>query len=666
MAFHAKAQLSRSNENIQIQSRMIDGKPTIKIFPTNGSVWFKGMKNGYQIAISEYKDNAYSDFKVLEDNLVPAPEDEFKSPALPNEYADAMRRLIYEETYAPEGETFNDRAAASEAMSRKFFFYLLLSSYDPQISEMSGLQIALPQNISDIFKLRIKVNQSAIEYEQNMMRNAFYTTLQSPPLEVKPGDRKVTLSWNHINYKNQFVAYRPERSSDGKNFDKMGAPKIFNANSPAGKLGRIVFNDSLKRNYQPHWYRLGGYDAFGILSEYTEPIKVASRDFTPPGTPESVHVSEGDAPGEVKITWSAETVADLQGFQVIASHSEKGDYQRLHKELLSPETRAFNFKFDTKPLLFYRVLAVDTASNASSSNLGYLVVYDSIPPQIPVKLTAETDTNYVVTIQWHKSESDDVKGYRLYKAFNPAHGFVPVSAQILTDTLFIDSLAADRLEKKVYYQIVALDHHYNHSERSAAIFAPIPDKIAPTAPLLMGAVRDRDNQVTLSWHRSSSADVKNQLVLRRMPEDSASTVIATLLNNDTLYVDKIEEGGGAEYAEYYIAAVDSSGNQSLLSNGKRILFKDDMSLSAISLESAMADEGNISLFWKYPGNGDYDVLVYRAQQDAGFKLVARVNEGDEYIDKSVRSGNEYQYKVGVIKSNGMRTALSEVLKVRVD
>src|SRR5690606_39165832 len=114
--------------------------------------------------------------------------------------------------------------SASEAMSNKFFFYLLLSSYDPHLSELSGLQMTLPQDVSKLFKIRVRVNGTGIMAEQNMMRTAFYTSLQSPPLEVKPGDKKITLSWNHSNYQNQFVAYRPERSSDGNNFEKLGPP----------------------------------------------------------------------------------------------------------------------------------------------------------------------------------------------------------------------------------------------------------------------------------------------------------------------------------------------------------------------------------------------------------------------------------------------------------
>lgn len=666
MAWQANAQVKNNqSEHLLVQSRMIEGTPVIKIIPGDQGAWFRGMKNGYEISISEFKDGSYSEYSVLEARLKPASEAEFRSPDLPEDYAEPMRKIIYEETFAPASQSFNDMAGANEAMSRMLFGYLLFSSYHPILSEMSGLQIPLPKDISNVFKLKVRINETDIEHEQNMLLRAFYTSLYSPPLNVKPEDRIVTLSWNHSNYNMQFVAYRPERSDDGKNFKPIGGPKIFNANSSSGKLGLITVRDTLPANYENYWYRLAGYDAFGILSEYTESVKVIGRDQTAPPMPEEVQVSEGEKPGEVNITWIADPTPDLLGFQVIASPTEDGEYQRLHEDLLPAKARRFSFTFDTKPVLFYRVLAVDTAYNAAASTMGYLVMYDTIPPKIPVDFMAETDTNYVVTVKWSKSTSDDVKGYRLYKAFHPSHGFVPVTALVINDTTYTDSLADDRLEKKVYYQIVALDHHYNHSKRSEPIFAPIPDKIPPTPPLLMTAVLDKKNQVELTWHKSSSSDVESQTVLRRMAEDSTYEAIAQLSAKDSIYMDTGTGRGDAEYAEYYVLATDSSSNKSKRSNGKRILYKDDLDMSTISLESADPENGNIQLVWDYPAK-EYSVLIYRAAKDESFELIGRAQEGTTYTDSSVRKGKEYQYKVTAVETNGYRSPISEVLSVKVE
>lgn len=665
--WQVKAQVKNTQSDLlQVRARMIEGTPTIKIIPSDQATWFRGMKNGYEISISEFKNGSYSDYRVLEPRLMPAAEDAFRSPDLPEQYAEPMRKILYEETFAPASQSFNDLAEANEVMGQMFFGYLLLSSYDPKLSEMSGFQMQPPKDVSDVFKLKVKINGTDIEHEQNMLLRAFYTSLYSPPLSVKPEDHRVSLLWNHSDYKMQFVAYRPERSTDGKNYEPLGAPTIFTANSSSGKLGLISVKDSLPANYQNYWYRLAGYDVFGILSDYTEPVKVMGRDRTAPPEPRRVQIDEGKAPREVNITWTAEASPDLLGFQVIASQSEEGNYQLLHKELLPADAREFNTTFDKKPPLFYRVLSVDTALNAASSSLGYLVVYDSIPPEIPVNFEAKTDTNYVVTVKWSKSTSDDVKGYRLYKAYDPKNGFVPVTGLIITDTTYSDTLADDRLDKKVYYQLVALDQHYNHSEKSEYIFALVPDKVSPTPPLLMTADLEKENQVSLGWRISSSNDVMTQTVLRRMPDDSTFMEIAVLTPSDSSYTDKEKDNGAAEFAEYYVVAVDSSGNRSERSNGKRILYKQDRDHLAIVLQSADVEDGKIHLVWKYPGEEKYSALVYRAAQDEDFELIGRVSEGDSYLDSSVAKGKEYRYKIGAMKPNGNRMPLSKILIVELE
>ncbi len=665
--WQVKAQVKNNpSDGLEVRARMIEGTPTIKIIPSVQATWFKGMKNGYEISISEFKNGSYSEYRVLEPRLMPAAEDAFRSPDLPEDYAEGMRKIVYEETFAPASQSFNDLAEANEVMGRMFYGYLLLSSYDPKLSEMSGLQMQLPANVSDVFKVKVKINGTDIAHEQNMLLRAFYKSLASPSLNVKPEDHRVSLLWNHSNYKMQFIAYSPERSTDGKNYRPLGAPTIFTANSSSGKLGLISVKDSLSANYENYWYRLAGYDVFGILSDYTEPVKVMGHDKTAPPEPRRVQVSEGKAPGEVNVSWAAEASPDLLGFQVIASQSEEGDYQLMHKDLMPADAREFTITFDKKPPLFYRVLSVDTARNAASSSLGYLIVYDSIPPALPIDFEAKADTNYVVTIKWSKSTSEDVKGYRLYKAYSPSNGFVPITGLIITDTTYYDTLADDRLDKNVYYQLVALDTHYNHSKKSEYIFAPVPDRVPPTAPLLMKADLEKGNKVSLEWRKSSSDDVISQTVLRRMPDDSTFMEIAVLTPSDSAYTDTEKDNGAADFVEYYIVAIDSSGNHSKRSNGKRILYKQDRDHLVVVLRSAIVEDGNIRLVWKYPAEGNYSVLVYRAAQDEDFELIGRVNEGDSYLDSSVAKGKEYRYKIGAMKANGNRMPLSEVMRVDVE
>ena len=661
---YAEAQQKKDSTGpVQVVSRMIDGKPVIKIIPRNVSTWFNGMRNGYEIALSEYSEGEFGPFRVLAPDLRPAPEEDFLAENLPAEYAEPLRRYIYEDTFSPEDNSFEAVVDASEGMKLKHYFFVLLSSYDPRLSKMSGLQLALPANVSKLFKIRVKVKGTQENFEQKMLLSGFYTQLNAPQWELKPGDKSVDLLWKHANYKELFVAYRPEKSVNGKDFEPIGPPIIFSPGTPEGKRGEILVRDSLGTNYTPYWYRLAGYDLFGHLSAYTEPVKVSGRDLTPPPKPKQIGVKEQPG-GVVQITWMAESTEDLKGFQVFAAPAEKSQYQPLHQKLLDPSARSFDYKFANQPLLYYRVASVDTAGNAAASTLGYLTVYDSIPPLVPAKIEAKTDTNYVVTINWQPSSSPDVKGYRLYKAFSPAHGFVPARATILTDTSYTDTLTVNRLEKKVYYRVVAVDHHYNHSEQSDIISAPIPDKIPPTPPLLIELSATDTQRVSLAWNRSSSADVAFQTIYRRLPEDSISQRITDVSAMDSVFTEN-QNYGAAAYVEYYLTATDSSGNVSDISNGKRLVRNALIPNSRVILKSPMQQNGSVELTWNYPAE-NYRVFIYRAGNEGGFHLIGQTGNQRVYTDRNVAKNTTYRYKVTALEANGYRSPISNTVEISIE
>lgn len=645
-----------------VQGRMIENRQVIKIIPLDKSTWFLGMKNGYKVSISHFENGNYSEFQTIESILKPASEVEFAEAGNVTEYAEAMRKIIYEETFVPPGKSFDDMAAADKNMNRLFISYILLSSYDPELSAKSGLQLDLPATVSNKIKIKVEINNSDRQGVIDLNTDLFYTDLDCPPLQIEPGDKKADIQWNHADFKKWIVAYQLERSDDGVNFEKLGIPRVFNKSAPAGKLGFLSVEDTLKENYSNYWYRLRGYDAFGMLTRPSEIVKITGRDLTPPQAPERVQVSQL-ARGSVSITWNQQPAEDLAGFQVIASTSETGQYERLHEELLPESQHNFIFTFDHDPYLFYRVLAVDTANNAAASDLGYLVVYDTIPPAIPVNILAEADSNNVVRLHWNRGKEKDLKGYRIYKAYHPTNGFIPITPIPLSDTLFVDSIPMNRLDKKVYYSVSSIDMHYNNSKQSEPVAAELIDQIPPTSPLLTNATFTPQSGVALTWNPSSSADVKLYSVHRFLENDSSVRRIATLPPGQTTYTDNARTENAA-FAEYYITATDSAGNVSEPSNGKRLLFAQKQVEEKIQIQSAEAKENNVILTWTLDQSIKQSILVYRSDDGSPFQLIDRVENVENYADAKVHKGKTYSYKIGTLQPSGYRSPLSEEVQVK--
>lgn len=646
-----------------IYGRFIEGRPVIKILPLDKSTWFLGMKNGYTVSVSQFQNGTFSDFEVLERNLKPAPETEFAATDAPAGYAVAMRKTIYEETFVPPGKSFDDLAAADKNMNRLFLSYILLSSYDQGLSAKSGLQLELPSDISERFRIKVEINSENRSGVQEMRLSLFYSEATAPDPEVIAGDRSATLQWNHANYKTIFAAYLVERSTDGLHFDPIGSPRVFNKSSASGKMGLMVAEDSLPKNYTRFWYRIRGYDAFGILSEPGKVVSVSGKDLTPPAAPQRVQVNQLTR-DKISISWTHDPAVDLEGFQVIAAESEKGQYSRLHQKLLPPDQHDFVFTFQESPLLYYRVLAVDTAHNAAASDLGYLVVYDTIPPSVPHHILATADTNNVVTLRWNRSPESDTKGYRISKAYHPTNGFVPITPIPVSDTIYTDTIAMNRLEKNVYYRVSSLDAHYNNSKPSPPVAAKLIDRIPPTAPLLTLAEKTEDEKVHLTWNPSSSEDVMSYKVLRVLANDSGFVEIADLPSVRTEYSDLKATDLNVGYVEYYVTAADSAGNVSKRSNGKRILFQSAKNTSDIAIRATEVQNDKIIIKWDRPFSDTGHILVYRAEKDGVFELIDRVVNAVSYSDRKVKEGKEYAYKIGVLTSSGSRSKLSEEVWVR--
>lgn len=659
-------QLQQNDEsNFRLLGKIIHDKPVVKIIPTHPAAWYLGMHKGYKISIAEFQNGTLKPFEVWNENLKPANEEAFLNPSLPQKYAESMRKIIYEEDFVPRGNTFDQMAEASEVMRRLFMGYFLFSTYDENLSALSGLQFQLPPNLNGRYHIKIEIENTAYSYEQIMDISHFAGSHTSPEIEIKQGDKKVKISWNHKKRENQFTAYIVERSTDGYLFESTGTPYIFNVNTQEGKLGIMSITDSIPENYTTFYYRVRGFDAFGELSEPNAAVAVYGRDMTPPDMPTRVQVTQ-ISETHIHVSWTATPSPDLAGFQVIAAESEKGTYHRMHPELLSKNSREFEYKFTQAPLRYYRVLAVDTAGNAAASDLGYLVVYDTIPPQIPTNIQAVADSNHIVTLTWNPSPDSDLKGYRVYKAYQPTHGFIPITPTPITNNVFIDTLSKNRLDKRVYYQVAALDQHFNHSKPSEPVWAAIPDIYPPTAPLLTTTQPDESNHVVLAWKASSSPDVEKYEIMRRLDTDTAYAKIGETTHNNLKFIDSKFSSTQAVYAEYYITAIDSSKNISDPSNAKRVLNISKPTTTNAEIKSIKTDNKQVVITWSDSEKNIEGVLIYRANNDEKYELLDRVNDKNEFVDTSVRSGEKYQYKIGWILKNGSKSLLSPSREIKVN
>ena len=378
-------------------------------------------------------------------------------------------------------------------------------------------------------------------------------------VDVHEGDEELVFSWEE---NDMLSGVFVERKNDLTGvFEPMN--DLLKLSLSEGSF-RNGFKDSMLVNYHKYQYRLYGMNVFGEKVLFAE-VTAMPRDRTPPHTPlmqSAKHVAEN----EVVVTWKPgqPVDADLKGFKILRGESVDGHFNPISDRLLNKNTTTFTDRnFIRGGKNFYKVQAVDTAGNYSTSFSAYATLIDTVPPAIPRVVSAEMDSTGIVTIVLAKNKEKDLMGYRLFWANDPSHEFAAIQEGFDSrDTttrpvqlVFKDTVTLNTLTGHVYYKVKALDYHYNQSGFSKLIDVKRVDIIPPTTPVFKNVVVDKD-AIHLTFALSQSTDVKTQYLYRKTAHEDSWRKIATLKNGQTNYVDKNLQTGMTYY--YSLRAMDSS------------------------------------------------------------------------------------------------------------
>lgn len=666
-------------KQLGVSAKMKDNSVLLKISIPESSAWINFTNNGWNIQRAEINIGDTTEFNRLNDEpLMPASRAELEDLAQQYTSADGMLEMLYpeEQPQAPQG--FAGQLEADFTLSGRSFFYMFLSADNRAVSEASGLEYTDNTAESDqryVYRAYIGGFENDDGHWGATSVNTRFLPDKFRAPEIIGGalDHAVVLEWNHSDYENVFLSYNIEKAEDGENFDRINkTPLVFNkANDrPAALEGKMDHVDSLDYNYRFYHYRLIGNDYFGEDSEPSNVLRLAGRDFTPPDAAQNVKAEATE--NGVEVSWDYGTVPeDFRGFFVLKSNeSPGGPFRNLNREGLDGDTRTFT---DAEPSVhgrnYYAVMALDTANNYANSESDYAFIPDSIPPAVPTGLSANVDSSGVVILNWEMGTEPDLKGYRVFKSLRPDHKFVQITERPININGYPDTITLSSLDRYVYYKVVALDQNFNHSDYSKALKVKRPDTIAPSAPLLEN-IGWENQTVNLGWRKSSSDDIAAQQVLRKPAGGNEEWTVATELNNisQSSYADDFNPE--AMHYEYAIAAVDSSGLESI-SNVRRVRVQDFENVKTIEELSAnySPDNNEVNISWEYEMEPDsYRILVYRAaKKGEAMELYDSAEGADaEYTDNNLQREKTYFYSLVVkLKEDGRTSEKSKIVKVEM-
>jgi chitodextrinase len=197
-----------------------------------------------------------------------------------------------------------------------------------------------------------------------------------------------------------------------------------------------------------------------------------------------------------------------------------------------------------------KVTALDAAGNqntGSTINVKTLDPPDITPPQPPVLTAAAESTR--ITLDWTAPSAPDVAGYNVYQ------GAVKLNTSLVTERTYVVSGLDEGTPYK--FKVTAVDTVGNESQYSNEVITTTLDTTPPAAPTGLIATAG-DMTVSLNWVQSSSSDAEGYEVYR------GDVLQNTVLIKGNTY-SQSDLVNGTAY-QYYVRAVDLSGNRSPVSN----------------------------------------------------------------------------------------------------
>lgn len=445
-----------------------------------------------------------------------------------------------------------------------------------------------------------------------------------PPrnLKAEAKDSEVFLTWEYPPYKGgNDIVVGFNIYSKGEKDDK------FYKITPVPLLrweGTLSYRDLDVDNGFTYQYYITSVDIIGAESIPSNTVSAKPLDKTPPAIPTGLETVSEEA--KISIRWTLSLELDIAGYNIFRSTSITGDFQKLNKELIDPDSPYYTDEdVESGKLYFYRVSAVDKAGNESKmSNAVSGTARDTTPPQPPKNLTAE-GKEHKVLLKWEAPPDKDLKGYYVYRG--------DTEKNILSITP--NPLPKDQLEyldegfrkqglipgDSYILGVSAVDNSHNES-KPTLIKVEIPDDEPPLPPISFFARTKEDGKVVVTWQTSMSKDV-NGYRIYRAEEGKEPVMIGEVKKDVFSFIDDKAERGKKYF--YQMTAVDKAGNESEKTKPVAVVPSDiERPPTPQGIKIVFTDKG-VQISWEAVNVDDLlGYNVYRADYPSG--VYQKLNE----------------------------------------
>jgi fibronectin type 3 domain-containing protein len=602
--------------------------------------------------------------------LVARPLNEWESIAQTSDYAAIIAQALYGETFELSGgdeKGITKIVNMAQELEQRFTVSLYAADMNFEAACMAGWgwrDTEVRQNERYLYRIIPVVPENSDQYIAMGTAFAAMDEYQTLPKPIEPtavfDNKSVMLVWDYGTFKDVYNSYFVEKSTDGRNFKRLDGIPVTNLNDSEEKMPlRMYFIDSLADNTSQYHYRMVGVTAFGETGPPSESVSGRGRELLPyvPYIGSAVF----DNAGNLEIEWEFDRQGEdlIRGFELNRSDNSNGGYA-VEMKNIEPDRRKLLFDKDKlRASNYFTITAIPREGEPRKSFPVLVQPTDSIPPAVPAGLQGSIDSAGIVTLAWNKNSETDLLGYKIHRSFLKSGETMPLFDIALRDTVYRDTIDINSLNRKVYYNLSAVDLRYNQSDLTPLLELEKPDLIPPSSPVISG-YKIREDGIEIQWVNSSDADVVQHHVWRR--EKSEGYMPATLLKSVTdsavtSYVD-MSAMTDVRYV-YTVTALKKNLLESAPSN-ELTAFTNSARQQNPELDyfDATIDKQNkmLKLTW---GDKLRDVRyyeLYRGTNGENMSLWKTLqSDRHEIIDDNLSANTTYQYIIRAILKDGKNT-----------
>ncbi|WMJ71961.1 hypothetical protein RCC89_02065 [Cytophagaceae bacterium ABcell3] len=649
----------------------------LKWLPADFGVFKEGLENGYDIYRAEvlvnYDGEKAGDFIKLnnapirlwpEDKLIKEEQND-SSLAIAGIFINGLGEIVNRDFPT------NTREALEKAQSDEIVHLIGLFSAisNNKVAEAIGLYFN-DKSYEPAKKYLYKINIHGQDENASIIlvfpfRDRPKAKVMDFKAKLQPGS--VHLSWFNAGNRDYpyYNIYRSHKKK-GKYVKLNQLPFTGNHGNANIKQQVTSYTDSFPDYNKTYYYKVVGVNAFEEEGTPSDIQEVTTHYLLK--TAPAINDAESPDNENIKLSWAIdkEDHPYIKGFSVIRAPNGDGPFKKVHNGLLPAHISSFVDGTSKSSSNYYKVVAHGHSGDSIASFVKMHLLVDSIPPAQPEILSGICDTNGVVTLKWKQNTEADLEGYRVFRSYDLNYEPVRVLEGHTADSVLIDSIGLERPYSKVYYRIVALDHHFNPSTPSDFYEIVLPDNLPPSSGYLKNYSVGTKG-ISLEWQPSNSYDLKKVYLMRKGELDFDYKPVLELEGENlhkTKYTDTTVQAG-VKYS-YALMSEDESGLKSDLSKKLQAQASNIKKIATVTNLQVFSSRSNkmVKLTWDFPQNAK-GFRIYRARNGGDlvtYKFVKGTKR--EFYDKMVKPRSKYTYMIVAELNGGYSSAGSEKIEVK--